>query len=83
MEHKGLYLVRATLNLPGLRRGAHALVDPSDPYMEGALGSGALVRAESAPEDWVCVECGETDGRTALGGLTCLDCAPPHGDAMR
>lgn len=74
MEHKGLYLVRATLNLSGLPRGAHALVDPSDSYMADALKSGVLVREEKTPEGWVCFECGKADGRTALGGLTCGDC---------
>lgn len=78
MEHKGLYLVRSTINLPGLSSGGFALVDPTDPYIEGALKSEMLVREEKTPESWVCFECGEADGRTALGGLLCSDCKPPE-----
>lgn len=43
---EGLLLVRATINLPGLRVGEHAFVDPEDDYMRDALRTLALVPVE-------------------------------------
>lgn len=67
-------LVRATANLPGLRRGEHALVDLRDPYMKGALKGKMIVRAKKAPPEWACVRCGQDDERTAAGQLLCAAC---------
>jgi hypothetical protein len=36
-------LVRATINLAGLRVGEYALVDPRDDYIKDALGADHLV----------------------------------------
>jgi hypothetical protein len=46
---EGAVLVRATVNLPGLRFGEYAYVDPEDEYMGAALRSSLLVLAE--PEE--------------------------------
>lgn len=35
--------VRATVHLPGLPRDAEALIDASDPYMQGLLEAGFLI----------------------------------------
>lgn len=35
--------VRATVHLPGLGRDAEALIDASDPYMQGLLEAGFLI----------------------------------------
>lgn len=39
----GLVLVRATVNLPGLRFGDYAYVDPEDDYMRGLIDASLLV----------------------------------------
>lgn len=59
MRYEGKVLVRATVNLAGLRRGEYALVDPLDPYMRGVLRSQKLVEADAPPADWNCLRCGE------------------------
>lgn len=83
LVYDGHLLVRATMNLPGLRRGQHALVDPRSSYIAGALRSQALVPAERTPDDWNCVRCGKSDGRTQAGGLLCSDChEEPSGAAQ-
>ncbi len=76
MRYEGLLLVRATVNLPGLRAGEHALVDPEDPYMRGALRSTKLVEADAAPADWRCLRCGEA----ANGALLCAACEAEASD---
>ncbi len=76
MKYEGLLLVRATVNMPGLRAGEHALVDPDDPYMRGALRSTKLVEADVTPADWRCLHCGED----AAGALLCASCAAETSD---
>lgn len=52
MSRDGFLLVRATVNLPGLRAGYYAYVDPEDDYMRGLLAANLLVEAEEkAPLD--------------------------------
>lgn len=46
MEDSEGIIVRATVNLPGLRAGAYELVDPHDPYIAGLLKATFLVPAE-------------------------------------
>lgn len=74
MKLGDLTLVRATANLPGLRRGEHALVDAREPYMKGALKAKMIVRAKKAPPEWSCVRCGADDERTDAGQLLCASC---------
>lgn len=40
--------VQATINLPGLRAGQDAWVDPEVPYIAGALRAGYLIRRDGA-----------------------------------
>lgn len=42
-QRQRLIEVRATVNLAGLRAGATALVDPSQPYIRDCLNGGYLV----------------------------------------
>lgn len=44
-------VVRATVNLPGLRAGAYEVVDPTDPYVAGLLAATYLVPAEDEEEE--------------------------------
>ncbi len=46
-----LILVRATIHLPGLPRGAEALVDINSAYIQGLLGAGWLW-AIGAPDEF-------------------------------
>lgn len=43
--------VRATINLPRLRVGDHALVDPTDPYIAELLAGKYLVPEPEQAED--------------------------------
>jgi hypothetical protein len=42
--------VRATVNLPGLRRGHVATIDPDDLYMKGCLRGGLVVPDSEQPD---------------------------------
>lgn len=62
---EGRILVRAAINLSGLKLGRRAYVDPSDPWMSAALEAGHLVREEDEPDDAGAAEEADADETTA------------------
>lgn len=62
---EGLLLIRATINLPGLRRGEQALVDPEEEYIAECLASGVIVVTDA-----------EMPAGVALGDAQALAASP-------
>lgn len=46
-----LIVVRATVNLSGLRAGQQVRVDPSDDYIKACLSAGLVVRVDDSGKD--------------------------------